>query len=103
MSCGIVDDTLKKPNGKWDKQSLTMFVFGFLGAICGVYVVVSDYFLTKEINPSAIIVVGMFLSMAGYQANIVLRNKKIDKELDIDQEPNPQYTDCEDDKSTGTY
>jgi len=23
----LLDDTLKKPNGKWDKQALTMFLF----------------------------------------------------------------------------
>jgi len=81
----IIDDTLKKRNGKWDKQALTMFLFSILTAISGLYIVVSDYFLTKEINPYAIGVVGLFGSLATGQAVISTWNKKIDKNLDIDQ------------------
>ena len=81
----LFDDTLKKPNGKWDKQALTMFLFTILTAISGLYVVVSDYFLKKEINPYAIGVVGLFGSMATGQAVINIWNKKVDKNLDIDQ------------------
>ena len=81
----LIDDTLKKRNGKWDKQALTMFLFSILTAISGLYVVVSDYFLTKEINPYAIGVVGLFGSLATGQAVISTWNKRIDKNLDIDQ------------------
>jgi hypothetical protein len=88
----LLDDTLKKPNGKWDKQSLQMFLFTILTAISGLYVVASDYFLTKEINPYAIGVVGLFGGIATGQAIINVWNKKVDKNLDIDQynnnEPN---------------
>lgn len=82
----IIDDTMKKPNGKWDKQAITMFVFAILGAISGMFVVVSDYFLKKEINAYAIIVVGYFLGMASGQAVITTWNKRVDKRLNIDQE-----------------
>lgn len=81
----IIDDTLKKPSGKWDKQALTMFLFTILTAISGLFVVVSDYFLKKEINPYAIGVVGLFGSMATGQAVINVWNKKVDKNLEIDQ------------------
>jgi len=81
----IVDDTLKKPSGKWDKQALTMLLFTVLTALTGIYVVVSDYFLKKEINQYAIIVVGLFGSMATGQAVVNVWNKKVDKNLDIDQ------------------
>lgn len=81
----ILNDTLKKPSGKWDKQALTMFLFSVLTAVSGMYVVVSDYFLTKEINPYAIGVVGMFGSLATGQAVISTWNKKVDKNLNIDQ------------------
>jgi hypothetical protein len=97
----IINDTLKKPNGKWNRQALTMFLFSVLGAITGLYVVVSDYFLEKEINQHAIIVVGLFLTMASGQAVVTTWNKRIDRQMDIDQEPNPQYTN--DDDSGRTY
>lgn len=82
----LIDDTLKKPSGKWDKQAITMFVFSILTAMSGLFIVVSDYFLTKEINPYAIAVVGLFGSIATGQAVISTWNKKIDKNLNIDQE-----------------
>ena len=81
----IIDDTLKKPNGKWDKQALTMMLSFMLGGFTGIFIVISDYFLTKEINPYAIIVVGYFLGMASGQAVIATWNKRVDKRLDIDQ------------------
>jgi len=88
----LLDDTLKKPNGKWDYRKLTMFLFTCLGALTGVFIVVSDYFLSKEINPYAIAVTGLFLTMASGQSIVATWNKKIDKNLDIDQadmsEPN---------------
>jgi len=82
----LLNDTLKKPNGKWDKQALNMLLFTFLGAGTGLFIVVSDYFLTKEINPYAIVVVGYFLGMASGQAIITTWNKRVDKRLNIDQD-----------------
>lgn len=81
----IIDDTLKKPNGKWDYRKLTAFVAFILGDITGVYVVVSDFFLKREINPYAIGIVGLFFSLATGQSIIATWNKKVDKNLDIDQ------------------
>ncbi len=101
----LFDETLKKPNGKWDKQALQMFLFSILTALGGLFIIVSDYFLEREINPYAIAVVGLFGSMATGQAIINIWNKKVDKNLDIDQEPsegiNPQYTN--DDQGRDTY
>lgn len=81
----LVDDTLKKPNGKWDYRKLTMFLFTILGAFTGLFIVVSDYFLNKEINPYAIAVTGLFLTMASGQSVVATWNKKIDANLGIDQ------------------
>jgi hypothetical protein len=81
----IFEDTLKKPNGKFDKQALQMFTFTVMTVLSGSFVIVSDYFLTREINPYAIAVVGLFGSMATGQAVINVWNKKVDKNLDIDQ------------------
>lgn len=93
----LIDDTLKKPNGKWDYRKLTAFVSFVLGGLSGLYVVLSDLFLLREINPYAIGVVGLFFSLATGQAVISTWNKKVDKSLGIDQPENYQ-----DDTSTGT-
>lgn len=81
----IINDTLKKPSGKWDKQALTMFLFTILFAITGLFIVVSDYFLEKEINQYAIVVCGLFGTASSGQAIVNVWNKKVDKNLDIDQ------------------
>lgn len=84
----LINDTLKKPNGKWDYRKLTMFLFTILGAISGLFIVVSDYFLNKEINPYAIGVTGLFLTMASGQSVVATWNKKVDAKYNIDQEEN---------------
>ena len=98
----IINDTLKKPIGRLDYRKLTMFLFTCLGALTGTFIVVSDYFLTKEINSYAIVVTGLFLTMASGQSVVATWNKKVDKNLGIDQEPNPQYTN-DNDTSENSY
>lgn len=80
----LIDDTLKKPNGKWDKQALTMFVSFFMACLLGSYVVVSDFFLNKEINPYAIVVVGYFIALSGGTAVVNIWNKKVDNRIEND-------------------
>lgn len=77
----IFEDTLKKANGKYDYRKLTSFVAFILGGFSGLYVVMSDLFLKREINPYAIGVVGLFFSLATGQAVIATWNKKVDKEI----------------------
>ena len=60
----IINDTLKN-NGKWSRKSLTAFVFSFLGVLVGLYIVLSDWFLTKEVNRYAIDVCFAFLALGG--------------------------------------
>ena len=88
----IFKDTLLKPNGKWDSRKLTAFTAFILGSLCGVFVTISDFLLTKEINPYAIAVVGLFFSLATGQTIVSTWNKKVDNSLGIDQEPNNQYS-----------
>ena len=75
----ILIETLKT-NNKWSSRKLTMFVSFSLGCILGSYVVFSDYFLTKEINSYAIIVVGYLFGMATGQALIISKDKKVEIE-----------------------
>ena len=81
----IRKDTLQKPNGKYDKQALQMFVFSIMTIFSGSFIIISDLVLTKEINPYAIAVVGLFGAIATGQAVINVWNKKVDKSMDIDQ------------------
>lgn len=78
----IINDTLKKPNGKWDKQALTMFVSFIMAIFLGTYIVVSDFFLNKEINPYAIVVEGYFIGLSGGTAVLNIWNKKVDSRID---------------------
>jgi hypothetical protein len=61
----ILEDTLKSPNGKWSRKSLTMFSAWIAALLSGLFIHVSDYFLPKEINPYAIQVFYGFLMLAG--------------------------------------
>jgi hypothetical protein len=61
----ILEDTLKSPNGKWSRKSLTMFSAWIASLLSGLFIHVSDYFLPKEINPYAIQVFYGFLMLAG--------------------------------------
>lgn len=61
----IIDDTLKTPNGKWSRKSLTMLVSFKMAIVCGLYIVVSDYISERSINIYAIQVFLGFLLMSG--------------------------------------
>jgi uncharacterized membrane protein SpoIIM required for sporulation len=74
----LLNDTLKKPSGKWDKQALTMFVAFCITIILGCYIVTSDYFLSKEINRYAIDVFFGFVALSSGQAAMNIWNKKVD-------------------------
>lgn len=60
----MIDDTLKGPNGKWSRKSLTAFVSFINAILVGWFIVVSQIFLPEgsQINQYAIMV---FLSFLG--------------------------------------
>lgn len=72
----IFNDTLKDRNGKYSRRSLTMFTSFFLGCICGIFIVVSDLFLPREINPYAWLVVGSLLAAGTGQAILIEKEKQ---------------------------
>lgn len=61
----IINDTLKSPNGKFSRKSLTILSSWILAGLCGIFIIISDFFLSKEINQYAISVFYGFLMMAG--------------------------------------
>lgn len=71
----IIDDTLKSPNGKWSRKSLTTFISFIISIITGVYIVISHYFTTNPISTDAILVFFGFLTMAGYSNHLSLKDK----------------------------
>lgn len=71
----IIIDTLKSPNGKWSRKSLTLFVSFVISLILGFYIVVSDYILDKEINKYAIEVFNGFMLLTGAMSGITVADK----------------------------
>ena len=58
---GLVQHTLKSPNGKWSRKSLTLFVSFAISIILGTYITLSDFILDEEINKYAIDVFNGFM------------------------------------------
>jgi len=71
----IISDTLKTPNGKWSRKSLTLFVSFNISIILGFYIVISDYILDKEINKYAIEVFNGFMLLTGAMSGITVADK----------------------------
>lgn len=72
----IFNDTLKDKNGKFSRRSLTMFVSFALACPLSVYIVISDLFLSREINSYAWLVVGTLLANGTGQAFLIEREKQ---------------------------
>lgn len=72
--------TLEKANGDLDYRKLTAFSAYVIGGFCGVYVVMSDLWLKKDINPYAIGVVGLFFGLASGQTYFSMQNKKLEQD-----------------------
>lgn len=71
----ILNDTLKSPNGKWSRKSLTMFVSFKVAILLGFYIVISDYILDKEINRYAVDVFQAFMLLVGALSGITVWDK----------------------------
>ena len=71
----IFNDTLKGPNGKWSRKSLTMFVSFLMAILLGSYIVVSNYFTTNEVSMYAIDVFFGFLLLAGGTSVLTVYDK----------------------------
>jgi hypothetical protein len=76
----IINDTLKSPNGRWSRKSLTTLSSWIMAIMSGAFITISDYFLSKEINSYAIQVFYGFLMLSGGTTAMTvyekLKNKK---------------------------
>lgn len=71
----IFEDTLKSPNGKWSRKSLTLFTSFLISIILGFYIVTSDFILKKEINKYSIEVFNSFMLLTGALSGITVADK----------------------------
>lgn len=72
----LISDTLKSPNGKWSRKSLTMFVSFIVSIILGTYIVISNYITNTPINNYAIDVFQGFLLLTGALSGITVWDKQ---------------------------
>jgi hypothetical protein len=72
----IIDDTLKSPNGKWSRKSLTSFFAFWIGLVLGGFIVVSDYFLKEEVNRYAIDVFQTLMLLVGATLGLTVWDKQ---------------------------
>ena len=72
----IIDDTLKSPNGKWSRKSLTSFFAFWIGLVLGGFIVVSDYFLEVEVNRYAIDVFQTLMLLTGATLGLTVWDKQ---------------------------
>jgi len=61
----IINDTLKSPDGKWSRKSLTMFSAWIMAILSGIFILISDFFFIREINQYAVDIFYGFLLLAG--------------------------------------
>ena len=79
----LIDDTLKTPQGKWSRKSLTMLSSFIIAIILGIYIVTSDFFISKEINKYAIDVFNAFMLLVAALTGATVADKFTPKKEEI--------------------
>jgi hypothetical protein len=82
----IIDDTLKSPDGKWSRKSLTMLSAWIMAILSGIFILISDYFFSEEINQYAIDVFYGFLLLAGGTSVMTVWDKVKNKVNNLKEE-----------------
>ena len=82
----LINDTLKSPNGKWSRKSLTLFVSFIISIILGFYIVISDFILKTEINKYSIEVFDSFMLLVAALTGATVADKFAPKTKKIDEE-----------------
>lgn len=68
-------DTTTNADGKYSRKSLTAFISMGIAIVLGGYIVISDYFLDREINQYAILVFYGFLGLGGGTLGLTVIDK----------------------------
>lgn len=73
----IINDTLKGPNGKFSRKSLTAFASFLMALLVGAFIVLSDWFICEDsqINQYAIMVFWGFLGLGGGTLGLTVIDK----------------------------
>lgn len=86
----IIDDTLKKPSGKWDKQALTFFVSFVLCCTFGVVMIPLSYIYNLPENKTANNIFDSFMILTGALSGANIFNKLADKKPNENTNPNQE-------------
>nr|DAI89557.1 MAG TPA: hypothetical protein [Caudoviricetes sp.] len=74
----LIDDTLKKKDGTWDKQALTFFASFVMSILLGITLTGLSFFLNIVINPVAENVFNSFIMLTGVMSGTNIWNKIVD-------------------------
>ena len=80
----LIKDTLKAPNGKWSRKSLTMLVAFIFAILLGAFIVLSDKVLEREVNRYAIDVFDSFMLLVFGLSGISVIDKKVKNKAEED-------------------
>lgn len=80
----MINDTLKTPNGKWSRKSLTIVTTFIFVLVLGTFIVISDWLLDKEVNRYALDVFNSLLIFLGTLMGIAEAGKKIQNKNEQD-------------------
>lgn len=82
----IVDDTLKKRDGFWDKQAITFFASFIMSVLLGVTIVGLSFYLNIVVNPAAENVFNSFMVLTGVMSGTNIWSKIVDNKKVKDEE-----------------
>jgi len=71
----IIDDTLKSPQGKWSRKSITMVVSFIVAISIGTYIVIANYITETPVNEWAIEVFNAFMLLTATLSGITVWDK----------------------------
>lgn len=77
----LINDTLKKPNGKWDKQAIAFILAFNLSVVLGITNTILSYVLKMTDNPTADNVFNSFMMLTGGLSGVNIWNKIADNKI----------------------
>lgn len=72
----IINDTLKSPNGKWSRKSLTMFVSFVVSIVLGGYIVMCNYITETPVAENAVDIFQGFMLLTGALSGVTSWEKQ---------------------------
>ena len=83
----IIDDTLKAPNGKWSRKSLTILVTFAFVLLLGTFITISDKILEREVNKYSIEVFNsLLLFLTALMGILEVSKKVVNKQAPVNEE-----------------